>query len=97
MFRGAILAGGVALAVTSFVYGQQPTTPPVPEDALAPRELIAWSNLQTPQPAQEPLLTVRAQAREPNQQPAGAQGQQQREQSHDTAQSRTRDSRTQTQ
>src|ERR1700758_2687788 len=51
MFRDAILAGGLALAAASLARAPQHTTPPVPEDALTARELIAWSNLQTPQPA----------------------------------------------
>lgn len=55
MFRSASLVGGLALAAASFVYAQQPTTPPVPEDALSPRELIAWTSLQIPRPAQEAL------------------------------------------
>src|ERR1700752_1904714 len=67
MFRRAILALGLALAVTSFVVAQEPTAPPVPEDVLAPRELIAWSSLQTPQPAQKPVPPIQSQAREPNQ------------------------------
>ena len=61
MYRKAILAGGLALAVTSVIQAQQPTTPPVPEDALSPRELIAWSSLQTPQPAQQQLAGAQAQ------------------------------------
>lgn len=93
MFRRAILAGGLALAVTPFVLAQEPTTPPVPEDVLAPRELIAWSDLQTPKQAQEPLPPIQNQAGEPNQNsahrrqpPTGAQAQQQPAQSHNTAQ-----------
>ena len=66
MSRRTILAGGLALAVTPFVLAQEPTTPPVPEDALAPRELIAWSDLQTPQPAQDPHSPIQTEAREPN-------------------------------
>jgi hypothetical protein len=54
---------GLALAAVPVVYAQQPTTPPVPEDAFSPRELIAWSNLQTPRPATEevqlPVLQTR--------------------------------------
>lgn len=57
MFRRAILAVGLALTLATLAHSQQPTTPPVPEDALAPRELIAWSSLQTPQPAQQQLPT----------------------------------------
>src|ERR1700758_2905065 len=103
MFRKTIFAGGLAFAVTSFVYAQQPTTPPVPEDALAPRELIAWSSLQTPQPTQEPLPSIQTQARAPNQdcahgpqQSTAAQVQQERAQSHNSAQSPPRDAHAQT-
>ena len=55
MFRTAILAGALAVSVPSVIRAQQATTPPVPEDALTPRELIAWSTLQTPQPVQQQL------------------------------------------
>jgi hypothetical protein len=103
MFRRAILAGGLALAVASVVRAQEPTAPPVPEDALAPRELIAWSSLQTPQPAQKPLPAIQVKARESNQdsgnapqQPTGAQAQQDPAQSHNSAQSPPRDAQTQT-
>ena len=102
MFRGAILAGSLALAVASVVHAQEPKTPPVPEDALAPRELIAWSSLQTPQPTQEPLPSIQTQARAPNQdcahgpqQSTAAQVQQERAQSHNSAQSPPRDAHAQ--
>jgi hypothetical protein len=101
MLGRTMLAGGLALAATSFVLAQELTRPPLPEDALSPRELIAWSNLQAPQPAQNPLPPIQTQAREPNQdsaqrpqQPQGAQAQQRQEQAHDTPQSSKRDSRT---
>lgn len=55
MFRGLSLVAGLALAAASVMYAQQPTTPPVPEDALSPRELVAWTSLQVPRPAQESL------------------------------------------
>lgn len=66
MFRRAIFAAAFALAVAPIVYAQQPTTPPVPEDALSPRELIAWSNLQTPRPAQEQLPAIPNQPNPPS-------------------------------
>jgi phospholipase C len=53
MFRSTILAAALAMAAVSPVYAQQSTTLPIPEDALSPRELIAWSNLQIPRPAAE--------------------------------------------
>jgi len=60
MFRSAIVAGALALAIGSVVYAQQPTTPQVPEDALAPRELIAWTSLQTPRPIEEQLPAIQS-------------------------------------
>ena len=67
MLRHVILVGGLALAAGSVVYGQQSTTPPVPEDALAPRELIAWTTLQTPRPAQEQLPAIQPKLDDPSQ------------------------------
>lgn len=65
MFRKAILAVGLALtAGVPVLYAQQPTTPPVPEDALSPRELIAWNSLQIPRPAQQQLPAIQAQPHE---------------------------------
>jgi len=48
---------GLLLAMSplvAFGQGAQPT-PTFPEDFLAPRQLIAWSWLQKPQPAPQPL------------------------------------------
>ena len=41
----------------SFALGQESrsASPQVPEDAFTTRELVAWSNLQKPQPAPLPL------------------------------------------
>jgi len=44
----------LTLPVPALCQNQQ-NAPQVPEDALAPRELIAWSRLQKPQPAPQPL------------------------------------------
>lgn len=101
MFRMMILAGSLALATASVVYAQEPTPPPLPEDALAPRELIAWSNLQIPRPAQQQPPVSQTQAREPNPDfPQRAQPQAvpqpQRLQSRNTMQPPARDSRTRT-
>ena len=90
MFRTAILVAGLALAAVSLAHAQQPTTPPVPEDALTPRELIAWSSLQIPQPAQQQLPATQGRlgqdpARRP-QQPIGAQERQEPAQSQNTDQ-----------
>jgi len=49
---------GFLLATTPLVYavGQEPQlTPQVPEDVLEARQLVAWSRLQKPQPAPQPL------------------------------------------
>jgi outer membrane biosynthesis protein TonB len=57
MNRTTTCFAGLLLAVTPLAFGQEPqlTTPQVPEDALATRQLIAWSRLQKPQPAPQPL------------------------------------------
>ena len=60
MFRSAIVAGTLALA-GSVVHAQQPTKPQVPEDALTPRELIAWTSLQTPRPVEEQPPAIQSQ------------------------------------
>ena len=51
------LAGFILLAVTPLAFAQEPqmAAPQVPEDALATEQLIAWSRLQKPQPAPQPL------------------------------------------
>ena len=51
------LSGLILLAVTPVVLAQEPqmAAPQVPEDALATEQLIAWSRLQKPQPAPQPL------------------------------------------
>ena len=47
---------GFLLAIAPLVFGQEAQlTPQFPEDALASRQLIAWSRLQKPQPAPQPL------------------------------------------
>jgi Protein of unknown function (DUF5818) len=44
------------LLMTPLAFGEErQQTPQFPEDALAPRQLIAWSYLQKPQPAPQPL------------------------------------------
>lgn len=48
------LLGAVMCAMLSTALAQE-SNPPTPEDALTIRELIAWSQLQTPQPAPQPL------------------------------------------
>jgi hypothetical protein len=47
---------GFLLAVTPLAFGQEPQlTPQYPEDAFTSQQLIAWSRLQKPQPAPQPL------------------------------------------
>lgn len=70
MFRKLIFPGCLALAVASVAYAQQPTAPPIPEDALSPRELIAWTSLQIPRPAQVQIPAVQIQPYELIQDPA---------------------------
>ncbi len=50
------LVGGVLLAVTPFVLGQQAQlVPRFPEDVLTFQQLIVWSRQQEPQPIPQPL------------------------------------------
>ena len=91
--------------LTSVIQAQQPTTPPIPEDALTPRELIAWSSLQTPQPAQQqpPAQTQSNHASEHRDSanrslpPSDPQPPQEPARSHTPAQPVPRDPRTQSQ
>jgi hypothetical protein len=50
------LASLVATAAVSCAFGQEPAlNQQTPEDAFQTRDLIAWSSLQKPQPAPQPL------------------------------------------
>lgn len=57
MSRTTNCFAGLLLAITPLAFAQEPqlTTPQFPEDALATRQLVAWSRLQKPQPAPQPL------------------------------------------
>jgi len=56
MNRTTNWVAGFLLAMTPLAFGQeQQLTPQFPEDALVTRQLIAWSWLQKPQPAPQPL------------------------------------------
>jgi len=57
MHRTTNLLAGVVLVLASFAMAQdpQPAHPQTPEDAMQPRQLVAWSILQKPQPAPQPL------------------------------------------
>jgi hypothetical protein len=50
-------AGMILLAISPVALSQEPqlASPQVPEDALATEQLIAWSRMQKPQPAPQPL------------------------------------------
>jgi hypothetical protein len=49
------------------VLAQQPKSLPTPEDAFTTRDLIAWSHLQAPQPAPQPLPPREGQVPQPSQ------------------------------
>lgn len=53
MNRTSHWCAGLLLVMTALAFGQTP--PQSPEDALATQQLIAWSRLQKPQPAPQPL------------------------------------------
>lgn len=56
MNRTSNLLAGFLLAVTPLAFGQdRQSAPQFPEDAMSTRQLIAWSRLQEPQPAPQPL------------------------------------------
>jgi hypothetical protein len=56
LFRWTSISLGMVLAVVSFAPAQQPPSgAQTPEDAFSTRELVAWSSLQKPQPAPQPL------------------------------------------
>ena len=47
---------GLLLVIAPLAFGQEPQlTQQFPEDALATRQLVAWSRLQKPQPTPQPL------------------------------------------
>lgn len=57
MYRAMCFLGLLLLGSASVTFGQQerPAAPQSPEDAFTARELIAWTSLQKPQPAPQPL------------------------------------------
>ena len=55
MYRMASLMSGLMLC-TSIAFAQEPQLKAeIPEDAFSTRPLVAWSSLQKPQPAPQPL------------------------------------------
>jgi hypothetical protein len=80
MNRKTIYLAGLFLAVGPLAFAQEPQlTPQFPEDALASQQLIAWSRLQKPQPAPQPLPPRDTPIPQPDQQ--GQQAQQPDQQS----------------
>jgi hypothetical protein len=55
MYRTTTIIAGVLFGVVPCVLGQQRANPETPEDAFSSRQLIAWSQVQKPQPAPQPL------------------------------------------
>jgi len=56
MYRMTITVAGLLFSLTAIAFGQQQqASPETPEDAFSTRQLIAWSQLQKPQPAPQPL------------------------------------------
>jgi Protein of unknown function (DUF5818) len=56
MNRTTNLCAGFLLAITPLAFGQESQpTPRFPEDALVMQQPIAWTRLQKPQPAPQPL------------------------------------------
>ena len=66
MYRTYFLAG-LLFTLAPIALAQQSSAPDVPEDALQPRELIAWSSLQKPQPVPQPMPTPDARVPQPGQ------------------------------
>src|SRR5256885_17199113 len=64
------LASLVATAAVSCAFGQEPVlNQQTPEDAFQTRDLIAWSSLQKPQPAPQPLPPRDTPIPQPGEQP----------------------------
>jgi Protein of unknown function (DUF5818) len=69
MNRTTNLFAGLLLAVTPLAFPQEPqSAPQSPEDSLAAQQLIAWSRLQKPQPAPQPLPPQDTPVPQPDQQ-----------------------------
>jgi len=62
-----LLMLGLSLFATKAIAQQR--SPQTPEDAYTSRDLIAWSQLQTPQPAPQPLPPKDKQVPQPEQPP----------------------------
>src|SRR5579864_2807412 len=55
LFRWMSVGVGFLLSVAPFALSQGTPNPQTPEDAFEARTLIAWTSLQKPQPAPQPL------------------------------------------
>ncbi len=73
MNRMTKLISAFLFLVAAVAFGQDvQSSHPFPEDAFSTQELVAWSHLQTPQPAPKPLPVPDAQVPRPDQQRASA-------------------------
>lgn len=69
MNRTTNLFAGFLLAVTPLAFAQEPQTPPQsPEDAFVIQQLVAWTRVQKPQPAPQPLPPRETPVPQPDQQ-----------------------------
>ena len=69
MNRTTSLFAGLLLAATPLGFAQEPQTPPrSPEDAFVIQQLVAWTRVQKPQPAPQPLPPRDTPAPQPDQQ-----------------------------
>jgi hypothetical protein len=76
MNRMTKLLAGICLLFGVAAFGQDvQSTHPFPEDAFSTQELVAWSHLQTPQPAPKPLPVPDTQVPRPDQQRASSEAQ----------------------
>jgi Protein of unknown function (DUF5818) len=76
MNRATNCCAGFLLAIAPLAIAQEPRlTPQFPQDALATQQLIAWSRLQKPQPAPQPLPPRDTPVPEPDQQGQAAKSQ----------------------
>lgn len=55
MNRRAVYLAVLVLGLTAFLYAQDAACQQATQSAPAPRQLIAWSNLQKPHPVPQPL------------------------------------------
>ena len=61
MYRITSLIAGFFIVPATLTLAQEPQwKPEIPENVFGTRELVVWTNLQTPQPAPQPLPPQRA-------------------------------------